>query len=348
MYNTTKLKQMKGISLRSLKGQLHTVNPQNEDCPMKEIENIKEKLAFCKRHIATHYKGKSFDQYFKDLPFKLLRNFSFDDLCKMGYHTCHMHDSVKKILTHPQHVVVQKIKSSMWRWGFGRATWNDIVDVYSRLQTFSFLEHPDFDIRIDLTTGYNEKGYSRYSRTFLDGVFAILVYYKREHVLTIGFSFMKGRQILIQQVQLRRPTGNRWLYKIPKNRIEFVIDMFQRNFAGYRLFIVDGKILVEQSLSSYQRALDRSEKSIQEYKRLLKQQLIPEGLKDSYARRYKRDKEDAEHWKQKLEHLKADTKRLVDFYASAGQHMLGEALHLNELTHYQIIQQSAQMLQCAV
>src|SRR3546814_4012996 len=81
----------------------------------------------------------------------------------------------------------------------------------------------------------------KHSRTPLDGVFAYLVQYKGEHVMTLGFSIINDRQILLQQVQLKNRTGNRWLFRFPENRLEFIIDKFRSAFRGYRIHIVDGK-----------------------------------------------------------------------------------------------------------
>ncbi len=336
---------MKGINLRSLKGQLHPVDPAYLDSLIGSFQNIDAKLAFCKSYIDERYPNIPFKEYFNDLPRKLFRNFSFDEMCKLEQTTCYMHDSVRKILENRiNHVVVHKIANSMWRWGYGKDAWNDVVDIYSKLQSFSFLEHPDFEIRIDLTTGDNQWGRSRYTRTFLDGVFGILVYYKHEHVMTIGFSFMKGHKILIQQIQLKKQTGNRWLYKLPNNRVEFMIEVFQKNFPGYTLFIVDGKTIAEHSLSLYQSSLGRYMENMKEYEDLVERKLIPKGSKKFYKRSYQGDKENAQELTETIQHIQEDTERLVKFYANTGKFLLGESITLHGLTHYQVVQETVQVL----
>ncbi len=336
---------MKGINLRSLKGQITRVNPIHKGNPIKEIAGVEEKLAFCKSYLDTRFKGKKFEEYFHELPRPLLRNFSFDELCKMEYEYTYMHETIRKVLqSNVQHVIVHKIASSMFRWGSGKGSWNDVVDAYSKIKVFSFPQHKDFEIRIDLTTGNNERGFSRYTRTFLDGVFAILVYYKREHVMTIGFSFMNGRKILIQQIQLRKQSGNRWLYKLPSNRTEFVIELFKRNFQGYTLFMVDGKTIAQYTLAMYQSGFDRNKRSIEEYEKLLERKLIPKDSEDSYKRHYERDKEDLEYFRQKIEHLHADTERLAELYRNTGKFMLGKPIQLHALTHYKVVQKTNRLL----
>jgi hypothetical protein len=121
--------------------------------------------------------------------------------------------------------------------------------------------------------------------------------------MTIGFSITKGRGILIQQVQTVKRTGNRFLYKLPKNRIEFTIDLFKRNFPRYSIFVVRGKSLTQKIIDGYQVQLDR----IYEYsKEKDKNQLA----KDERVIEYKR----------KISHLKDDEARLVSFYNDVGSY----------------------------
>src|SRR5581483_4269851 len=129
------------------------------------------------------------------------------------------------------------------------AKWNEVVDAYNALRSFSVMPEKGFELLLDHSTYYNEYGWSHYNRLYLDGVFGYLLLYKGEHVLTIGFSIMGGKRLLIQQVQAPARKGNRALYRLPHNRVEFVIELFERHFEGYELSLVTGESLVEKTLS---------------------------------------------------------------------------------------------------
>src|SRR3546814_1923886 len=96
----------------------------------------------------------------------------------------------------------------------------------------------------------------KHSRTPLDGVFAYLVQYKGEHVMTLGFSLINDRQILLQQVQLKNRTGNRWLFRFPENRLEFIIDRSEEHTSelqslmriSYAVFCLQKKKITSQLL----------------------------------------------------------------------------------------------------
>jgi hypothetical protein len=322
---------MKGINLRSLARELSYAEAKFETQPVLEIHPDK-KLDFCRSYIESRFDVFSFqDDYYK-LHLGALRNFSFDELCRIKYSTVIMMDeSVCKLFEkQPNHEVVRKIMSSMWRWGAGKGTWNEVVDVWNGIRQFSLGLNPDFEIRLDYTTGYNEFGNSKYSRTFIDGVFAFLVYYKRKHVMTIGFSVTEGRRILIQQVQLKQQSGNRWLYKFPKNRMEFVIDLFAKYFPGFMLCIIDGESLVKKTLSDYQRGLQRAQERIERNRRYVERDFAHCGAD------IKEDESEAEAFQTRIAHLKIDLPRLSKFYKDCGRHALGQSVVFNHITHYQL------------
>src|SRR3546814_5464994 len=115
----------------------------------------------------------------------------------------------------PSHELLRKIKSSIWRWSLNDKSRNEVVDAYAAIRSFD-LGIEGLEVTLDYTNGYNEQGMGKHSRTPLDGVFAYLVQYKGEHVMTLGFSIINDRQILLQQVQLKNRTGNRWLFRFPE------------------------------------------------------------------------------------------------------------------------------------
>lgn len=322
---------MKGIHLRSLTGELHHVAPMFENDPVLEID-ADQKLAFCQDYIESRHGEFSFKRDFYKLPLRSFKNFSFDELCKLKYSTIFtMEESVSTLFdTQPKYEVVRKIKSSMWRWGHKTGTWNEVVDVWNCIRRFDLNLNSDFEIRLDYTTGYNDYGYSKYSRTFIDGVFAFLVYYKRTHVMTIGFSVTNGRRILIQQVQLRQQSKNRWLYSFPKNRMEFVIDSFATHFPGFKFCIIDGQSLAKKTIASYERGMQRAQERVERY-----QQYV-ETESSQHETRVQENKDEVETFRARIAHLRNDVPRLAGFYRNCGRHSLGKTVDVNALTHHQL------------
>ena len=319
---------MKGLHLRSLSGELLKVEPQHTQKPVNAIKNIDEKLGPWKQQMLEEYgEDFSFLKNYHQLPLEALKGFSFDELCKLEYSTVlMMRQSVGELFkTHARYEVVRKIQSSMWRWGYGNGVWNEVVDAYEHIRHFSFTRDPDFEIRLDYTTYWNEFGYSKYSRTFIDGIFAFLVYYKKEHVMTIGFSVMDKKRLLIQQIQSAKRSGNRYLYRLPKNRLEFVIGLFREQFPGYRLYVIDGGMLMEKTLADYRRALARA------YERCVRYRA--NGEDRIWLIESERECEELEA---RIAHLEADKPRIVAFYANGGRFRFGSTQTVNRLLHRRV------------
>jgi hypothetical protein len=180
---------------------------------------------------------------YRHLPAEAFSRLTFDQICKLRHSSDTMMDnSVEEMFKKdPRYLVIQKIRSSLWRWGSSRGAWNEIVDAYDGLRRFD-LGLKGFDIVLDHTTGHNERGYSEHARTFLDGVFGFMVRHNGQHVMMIGFSFAGDGRLLLQQVQSVRQKGNRWLYEFPQRRVEFVIDSLRAAFPEHRVLVVDGAV----------------------------------------------------------------------------------------------------------
>lgn len=153
--------------------------------------------------------------------------------------------------TDPPAFVIWKIRNAMWHWGWVD-DYNVFVDAYEGIRRWTF--HPDFEIRLDHTRGCNERGTAQHllkvydvksekEPVYLDGAFGFLVYYKGEHVLTIGFSPSR-HGILLTQVQMRQKKGNRWLYRLHKNYLDYVIDRFMDAFPTTPICLADGSSAV--------------------------------------------------------------------------------------------------------
>ncbi len=328
---------MKGVELRTLTETLHPVEARYIEKPCHTIS--KERIAECVPIAELEYFTQNLvtTNFFKEYhryPLRMLEKFTFDELCKLRYSSSiMMHDSVRKLFkTDAQYEVVRKISSSMWRWGMNSGIWNEVVTAYNNLRGFT-INLPDFEIRLDYTTWYNECGYSKYSCTFLDGVFAYLVYYKQKHVMTIGFSIIGGKGVLIQQAQSTQRKGNRFLYKLPTNRMEFVVDLFMQHFPDYKLYMVDGSELADQSLNSYRRELSRLTEWVKTHRDLYNDPDSKYFDRESL----KRHQDEQEEYRKCIRHLEGDRSRLKSFYRNVGKYHLSTTINVNGLTHYGIV-----------
>jgi len=329
---------MKGLKLDSFKAELKKVSLRYKR-PIYAIRNVASKFSGKLDLIKSHFDNFSFTKHCYRLPINLLSGLTFDELCKINYSSSFvMDDSVEKLFKkNYQYEIVRKIKSSMWRWGYGRDVWNEVVDAYDCIRHFTFTNIPHFEIRLDYSTYSNERGYSKYSRTFLDGVFAFLVYYKEEHVMTIGFSIVAGKIVLLQQVQLAQRRKNRFLYKLPSNRLEFIVGLFRQNFPEHSIYLTDGKSLSERILSDYRNNLNNSLAQCEQYKKDLKK--IKGKTRTPYRKWLKETTEDCEVLKNKIAHLENDGERLKSFYGNAGAYIInkGASIELNRIIYHQIM-----------
>lgn len=327
---------MKGIRLDALSQTLHKVGKRNARNPAVLIMDAETKLGPWKQKIEEYGYDPTFQKYYHWLPLEAFRGFSFEELCCLFYSkNSLMHDSVEKLFeSNPQHEVVRKIINSFWQWGAGRGTWNELVEAYENIRYFHAFDGPDFELRIDHATWHNPYGYAKYSRIYLDGIFAFLVYYKKQHVMTIGFSVMEGHELLIQQVQLATSHGNRWLYKLPSNRLEFVIGLFQKNFLGYGLWLVDGESLLKKTLADYQRGLELSNNTLIRYRN--SSERVPEEDREFVKKMLVKAQNDKDAFEAKIAHLESNRRRLVNFYHDAGVFKPTQSEIFNNILHHKL------------
>lgn len=303
---------MLGVSLSFYKQELKRVPVHLNKKPVETLNMrslIKEEI---EEEDLEFYFGKSLNRGSEDhyhrIPLTFYKEKSLDHLTKIKHSSFVMMDSsIEKLYEEDlNYEIIRKIGNSFWRYGLNKGKWNDLVHAYNCIRSFNF-KHPDFDVRLDHTTWFNEKGYSKYTETFLDGVFSYVVYYKGQHVMTLGFSLSANRKLLIQQVQLKKPRGNRWLFRLPRNYLEYVLERFKETFPGYRMYVVNGEDIARDYLASYTRSLNTSKEKLDKY------------LAD--PDRYPFFKREEEHYftlKQKVEHVRADIPRLKTLYENTG------------------------------
>lgn len=323
---------MTGIALYTYQQSLHKVAEEFNEQPWDSFDMVKRLGKRGQRYVPNGWgSAEAAKRAVTNVSLDDLREFSFDEINKIKYSSTSMMDWTVTDFCEkkdPSYMLVHKISSSLWRWSFSRDTWNNVVDAYDAIRSFD-LGLPDFEVFLDHTTGFNEQGYSEYSRTFLDGVFAYLVHYRGEHVMTIGFSVVENRRIVIQQIQLVKRQGNRFLFKMPQNRVEHVIGCFRAAFPRHELYLVDGHDVAFKSLKSY--------RSYKANATLRLSKLAERGEQTDWSRR-EGDAllADIVLYGERIKHLEGDLERLRAFYADTGRYSLGETLLLKELKHYAI------------
>lgn len=323
---------MNGVALSTFADTLRKVPVNLNRKPVLAFNAMERIGPHARSYLSARFIAPEFEKIAHNLPLKAFARLTFDELCKVRFSSTYTMDrSVDdEFRDNPRYTIVHKIANSMWRWGFNRGAWNEIVDAYAGIRDFT-LDMPDFEVRLDYTTGHNECGYSEHSRTFLDGVFAFLIYYRGEHVMTVGFSLAGNRRILVQQIQLVKRRGNRFLFRMPTNRVEFFLDRFGAAFPSFTLYLVDGSDVANKSLQSYRNGLANSQERLAKLKGRAE-------LSEWDADDLKRHTEAARHFREKIAHLTGDLDRLAALYGATGRYTLGAPLKLNGLTHYRVSQ----------
>ena len=276
----------------------------------------------------------STDWEFKDavgnLPLRAFAGVTTDQLCKIRYSQFTMMDqSVEKAFeTDPTLLTIRKIENSAWRWGMTKPAWNEIVDAWDGIRSFD-IGVPGMSATLDFTTGYNERGYSRHSRTYIDGVMAFLVHHRGKHVMTVGFSVAAGRRLLLQQVQLTSPRGNRWLFGLPRPRVEHVLDRLSSAFPRHRILVADGGEIVAKNLASYRQGIER----LAESARRAAEAARRPGAGMHEIDRAREAAEDLAGMRARHDHLEADAARIAEGYRRTGRYVLGECRTYNGIVH---------------
>lgn len=146
-----------------------------------------------------------------------------------------------------------KIDNCLWRYGPGKG-WNGLVRAVAGLKRLD-LGLADFDLKLTHSRYTNEFGRSAHNfDLWLDAALGLIVEYKGEHVLTVGFACWGDGDVLITQVQLKKRKGNRFLYKLGRHYLDVVLDMFTRAFGDDHVYLVTGKSAVAAVRAAYGKA----------------------------------------------------------------------------------------------
>ena len=314
---------MKGTPLSLLASVLTRVPVHQNRKPVRSFDAMGILGEKFRAYALDYYGTDDIEKLIHNLPIQAFTKLGLDRAAKTMLSSQYSipGDIERELEQDPVLRVVRKIDSSIWRWGHDRGSWNDIVSAMEGLSTFH-LDNEEFEITLDQTTGRNEYGHSEHSRTFLDGVFGFLVHWKGEHVMTIGFSFAAGRRLLIQQVQNTKRSGNRWLFRLPRNRVEHIVDCFARSFPKHRIHVADGADYAKRSLGSYIEARDR-----------VKDRLARHCDDQEYRQR---DEQELAELEDRIGHLKAQQERLHALYRDSGRHRQASEWKANGMRHYAI------------
>lgn len=159
-----------------------------------------------------------------------------------------------------KHPLLYKLYSSQWRYGM-RA---DYGTAARHLNQLLALRAPaGLEFRLTWTLGSNETGQSVHARregvkpNYLDGPLGLLVYSGPRLVMTVGLALCHAG-VLVAQVQLREPTGNRWLYRLPGARegltyLDWILGVLGEGFPDDPLYLPTGTSVVEAVIRSYGR-----------------------------------------------------------------------------------------------
>ncbi len=234
--------------------------------PTRTIRDFEERLKPFAEEIAeqsAQYDKGVFDIYrhCHAFPDEFYGTCTFEELVKIRASTIiSLSNSLESLFKNNlDYYLIEKIRSSMWRWGSGDVSreWNVLAEAYEGIRNFSF-GLPEFDVTLNYTTGYHPRGWSTFDRdVYLDGTFGFMIHYRGVHVMTIGFAVARGGKLLITQVQLRKPKGNRFLYKLPMNRVAYAVMLMKQHFPTFKTYLIDGDSLLREYIASFEAGIVR-------------------------------------------------------------------------------------------
>lgn len=288
-----------------------------------------------REYVDAHYdESFGFMDVAHDLPLAIHERLGFAERLMVRFSTdsCYGSDKVRDLLENdPRHEIVYKIGNSMWKWGYGKAGWNETVDVYDGIRSFD-LGVPGFGVLLDRTCHFHSRGPSKYAGVFLDGSFGFHVIHAGRRVMTIGFSVTAGRRILINQIQTACRKGNRWMFRFPSDRVATVVEAFGRAFPTHTIHLVDGEDAVRKIMKEYEEGVTRRETRIAEWR-----DDIARGSTFRTQHHVDVVQKEIEEIRHKISHLRGDAPRISEFYRASEAFRLGAKLTANGLKHREVL-----------
>lgn len=326
---------MIGIELSSLNETLTPVAEEHALKPVRSFDALGRMGDKVRRYMLAMHSSENLEQHASDLPHQAFRNLTQDELAKVivSSNNLFLTKERDRYDEQPVQLVVRKIRNSMWKWGSSHGDWNQLVDTYEGIRSFD-LDVPGFEVTLDCTTWLHGRGGSIHARVWLDGTFAYLVHWKGEHVMTIGFSVTDDRRLLIQQVQNVNRHGNRWMFRLPANRVEHILTRFAAAFPRHNLHIADGAETADVYLEEYCKARETVQKGIADYRNRLARFKLTADERASLNKYLNQKVEHECELTVKIGHLSEERRRLKDLYAGTGRFARGAVYKVNAIRHY--------------
>ena len=316
---------LKGVSLDTFAEPLHVLPEGVMDDPYATVDILAVLGVEAVAKLEADYEEKLTADRVRKLPREQLEKLEFEDICRIRAGSLFsMSSGMEEMFDEDaRYTMFDRIRSSMWHWGSARPTWNEYVAAYEGLRGFR-IDLPDFEARITWTNTYCDNNMSDHCGTWLDGHFAYLIHYRGVHVMTLGFSIAGEGRLLLQQVQLASPRGNRWLFRIPGNRVEFAIDLFARAFPTHQILVVDGADLVRRNVAEYTATLRKVEARVERLR----------SATDDRKSMFHKAVIEQDQLVVQIAGLHEDAGRLVSLYGDCGRYSRGRTDVINRMTHY--------------
>jgi hypothetical protein len=162
------------------------------------------------------------------------------------------------VYKHPHYIYAHKLALSAWHWYTkcegSKVPWSRVVQFHKFFKAFDFALE-GFDVTIDHSHYWcNKRGSGEYTGkltdpvtgeriagTWLDGEFGLIISRGGVHLLTLGVC-TTAAGILVNQIQLKKKKGNRWLFQLPKPYFEYALERLLAACAEAELplFLVTG------------------------------------------------------------------------------------------------------------
>lgn len=248
------------------------------------------------------------DPYFSEFSFDELAKYVFNDFVESEVSKAfeRSHEGGDVVPPEPAEFVY-KLRSSLHHYGSYPKSWNSLVNAYYAIPQFNF--GLGFEVRFDHTRYYNEWGrgqhvqdqmapayktmtlkeyaiYAADNTVYLDGIFAYYIYFNGKPALTVGFSIGTD-EVLITQVQLRQKKGNRWLYQLPTDILNYAVEAMYGHFSnwGFGVRLVDGPSLAAKITKQHGEDDPVPQETQDRIARFYSQPLINLSRGDIYERR---------------------------------------------------------------
>lgn len=224
--------------------------------------------------------------------FPLARFCSFAEIARFAHEQTLGGELQSCLMKHPLHMFVRKLSISAEHWGSKDVSWDELIK-FHRLLTGFDVGLPGFEVTYDCTPRYLERGWSYYTgerqsgphdpktKPWLDGDIGLIISFNGEHVMTIGVA-VSTAGLLVNQIQLLKKRGNRWLYKLPKPYFELMLERLHVacRAEGIDLHLVTG-VSLSESIKRHYTEIPLKKETVKHIRKLYNQPLV--GLKRSRA-----------------------------------------------------------------